>query len=221
MASSIHNVLLPKITSTYSTESIPIKCVCVGDSAVGKSALLTSYISGIMPREDMPTILEKFDVLVKEHNHEIILEMWDTSGHDSYGQIRSLCYNNADVIIVCYAIDSPASLENVRKKWIPEIRCHCSQIPFVLVGTKSDLRLHKSDNKKLSRAKPALRLVDPVKANDAARRLGAFTSTECSSLEQTRVKAVFANAIEAALKKISYAKHKRKRRLKKKWCTLL
>ena len=217
MTSSSHYA---PFTRAYSTESIPIKCVCIGDSAVGKTALLTRYMLGIMPSEHMPTTLDKFDVATEENNHEIILETWDTSGNDSYGQMRSLAYNDADVFIVCYAINSPSSLENVRKQWIPEIRSHSCQIPFVLVGTKSDLRPHKSEKKELSRAKQSLRLVDPAKASDEARTLGAFASTECSSLEQTGIKAVFSKAIEAALE-ISVAKRGRKRRPKKKFCTLL
>lgn len=220
MASSRHQALIKSISSAYSTKSVPIKCVCIGDSAVGKTALLTTYISGIMPSEHMPTILENFEVTIEENDHEIILETWDTSGSQSYGEIRSLVYNNADVFIVCYAIDSPSSLENVRKQWIPEIRSHSRQIPFVLVGTKSDLRPHKSEKKELSRAKQSLRSVDPVKASDEARTLGAYASTECSSLEKTGVKAVFSKAIEAALD-ISVAKRGRKRKPKKNSCTLL
>ena len=177
-------------------------------------------MSGIMPSEHMPTVLEKFDVAIEEQGHEIILETWDTSGSDSYTQMRSLVYNDADVFIVCYAINSPSSLENVREQWIPEIYSHSRQIPFVLVGTKSDLRLHKSEKKELSRANQSLCLVDPVKVSDEVRTLGAFASTECSSLEQTGVMDVFSKAIEAALK-ISVAKRGRKRKPKKKWCKLL
>ena len=35
---------------------------------------------------------------------------------------------------------SPASHENVRGKWFPEVKHHCPNTPVILVGTKIDLR---------------------------------------------------------------------------------
>jgi len=175
-----------------------------------------------MPSEHIPSVLEQFEVAVEEHGQEIDLNVWDTSGSDSYGKIRPLTYDDVDVFIVCYAINSPISLENVRKKWIPEIRSHSRRTPFVLVGTKSDLRPHESKRKQRSRVRESLSLVDPVKANDAALTLGASASLECSSLKQTGIETVFSNAMQAALE-ISVAVRERKRKGKKKrrWCTLL
>jgi hypothetical protein len=46
----------------------------------------------------------------------------------------------ADVFLVCFSLISPSSFENVRTKWIPEISHHCPNVPFLLVGTKLDLR---------------------------------------------------------------------------------
>ncbi|KAJ8038803.1 Ras-related C3 botulinum toxin substrate 1 [Holothuria leucospilota] len=45
-----------------------------------------------------------------------------------------------DVLLVCFSVVCPASFENVRKKWHPEVTHFCPNIPVILVGTKSDLR---------------------------------------------------------------------------------
>jgi Ras family protein A len=44
----------------------------------------------------------------------------------------------------CYSIDRFDSFNNITEKWINEVRHYCGEIPIVLVGLKSDLRLNVS-----------------------------------------------------------------------------
>ncbi|KUF91923.1 hypothetical protein AM588_10004268 [Phytophthora nicotianae] len=48
-----------------------------------------------------------------------------------------------------------ASFENVKSKWLPEIRHHAPGVPFILVGTKSDLRDDEETLEKLKEKKLA------------------------------------------------------------------
>jgi Ras homolog gene family, member A len=85
------------------------------------------------------------------------LALWDTAGQEEYDRLRPLSYPETDVILICFAIDSHASLENVTDKvgaapsyhvqialltvqWYPEVRHFCPNTPVLLVGLKSDLR---------------------------------------------------------------------------------
>lgn len=46
----------------------------------------------------------------------------------------------ADLFMLTYACDSPASFASVQRKWSPEISRHCPDAMRVLIGTKEDLR---------------------------------------------------------------------------------
>ena len=54
-----------------------------------------------------------------------------------------------DVFLICFSLLSPASFENVRAKWNPEVTHHCPNTPIILVGTKLDLRDDKEATEKL------------------------------------------------------------------------
>ena len=58
---------------------------------------------------------------------------------EDYERLRVLSYPNTDVILLCFSVDSPDSLENVAEKWDAEIKYFCPDVPVVLVGKHSTL----------------------------------------------------------------------------------
>jgi Ras-related C3 botulinum toxin substrate 1 len=63
---------------------------------------------------------------------------------EDYDRLRPLSYPATDVFLVCFSIISPTSFANVKQKWWPEIKHHMPSTPWILVGTKIDLR-HDQD----------------------------------------------------------------------------
>jgi len=175
-----------------------IKCVTVGDGAVGKTCLLISYTSGEFPGEYIPTVFENYSANQVVDDHLVNLSLWDTAGQEDYDRLRPLSYPGTQVFILCFSVISPSSYENVKIKWYPELTHHCPGVPIVLVGTKTDLR---TDAKTLGLlAQKDLYPISTTKGMQLASDIKARKYLECSSLTRQGLKEVF----EAAIKVILY-----------------
>uniref|UniRef100_F1LFI2 Ras-related C3 botulinum toxin substrate 1 n=1 Tax=Ascaris suum TaxID=6253 RepID=F1LFI2_ASCSU len=174
-----------------------IKCVVVGDGAVGKTSLLVRYTIDVFPGEYIPTTFDNFSANITIEGKLVNLSLWDLAGQEDYERWRVLAYSRTDVVLICFSLVSPASFENVREKWYPEVSHHCPNVPIVLVGTKLDLRENKTVVEELHERR--LEPISYLQGLSMSKRINAIKYLECSALSQTGLKQVLEEVVRAVL----------------------
>lgn len=197
-----------KMASVNSSSMQTIKCVVVGDGAVGKTCLLISYTTNKFPNEYVPTVFDNYAVTVNISSEPHTLGLFDTAGQEDYDRLRPLSYPQTDVFLVCFSVVKPSSFENTREKWVPEIRHHCPKTPFLLVGTQTDLREDSTAREALNRKKE--KMITEEMGKQCAKELKAAVYVECSALTQTGLKNVFDEAIICAKQPVTGEKKRAK-----------
>lgn len=181
------------------------KLVIVGDGACGKTCLLIVFSKDQFPEIYVPTVFENYVADIEVDNKQVELALWDTAGQEDYDRLRPLSYPDTDVILMCFSVDAPDSLDNIPEKWTPEVKHFCPNVPIILVGNKKDLRNDETTKRELGKLKQEpLRFED---GKDMAARIGAYAYLECSAKSKDGVREVFETATKAAL---STKKTKRK-----------
>jgi hypothetical protein len=63
-----------------------------------------------------PSVFENYVADVEVDGKHVELALWDHTGLEDYDRLRPLSYPDTHVVLVCFAIDSPDSLDNVQEK---------------------------------------------------------------------------------------------------------
>ncbi|CAI9787205.1 unnamed protein product [Fraxinus pennsylvanica] len=116
------------------------KAVLIGDSAVGKSNILSRLSKNEFHLDSKPTIGVEFAYKnIRVGDKLIKAQIWDTAGQERFRAITSSYYRGALGALLVYDITRRATFENL-KKWLYEVReFGSSDMVIILVGNKSDL----------------------------------------------------------------------------------
>lgn len=117
------------------------KILMIGESGVGKSALLARFVDGNFEPNFISTIGVDFKIhYMKVDQHDIKLQVWDTAGQERFRTITTSYYRGANGIMIVFDVTDTASFEKVRY-WLNELKEHVGpDMPAVLVGNKIDLQ---------------------------------------------------------------------------------
>ena len=137
--SAIKDTLLEK-TNSY-------KLVFLGDSAVGKSCIVSRYVRKDFLEFQEPTIGAAFNTAIVDlDSYKVKFEIWDTAGQERYRSLAPMYYRGAKVAIVVYDITCLDSYKGALS-WINEIKRKGSPDCIIaLVGNKCDLEKSRKVN---------------------------------------------------------------------------
>ncbi|XP_057422565.1 ras-related protein RABC2a-like [Lotus japonicus] len=118
------------------------KILLTGDSGVGKSSLLLSFISNSNSLYDLsPTIGVDFKMkLITISGKRLKLTIWDTAGQERFGTVISSYYRGAHGIILVYDVTRRETFTNVVEIWAKEVDLYSTNHDCIkiLVGNKVD-----------------------------------------------------------------------------------
>ena len=122
------------------SELTSVKLVLLGDSGVGKTSIVTHYVSGNAANNVKPTIGAAF--VTKEINvdgNQLELLIWDTAGQEVYRGLAPMYYRSALIAIIVFDVTRSQSYESV-SYWIKELKTNVDTNIIILVcGNKTDL----------------------------------------------------------------------------------
>lgn len=165
---------------------------------LAESVFFLADTTNSFPKDYVPTVFDNYSANVMVDGKPVNLGLWDTAGQEDYDRLRPLSYPQTDVFIVCYSVISPASFENVKTKWFPELNHHSPGTPIILVGTKVDMRDEAKTQEELRKTNQAP--ITAVQGVNMQKEIGAAKLLECSALTQKGLKVVFDEAIRVVLK---------------------
>ena len=117
------------------------KIIIIGDTSVGKTALLSKYLKGIFQASPLPTVATEFAtkiIQIKEGGY-IKAQIWDTAGQEKYKSITYHHYKKSVGGLIVYDITKRSTFENVKNWYNDLISLGEKGCIIALVGNKLDL----------------------------------------------------------------------------------
>ncbi|EDR30221.1 GTPase_rho, putative [Entamoeba dispar SAW760] len=163
-----------------------INIVVLGDSKVGKTALLMTYCDRRFPHDYIPIMFDGIAVVRTYRGDQYHIVIKECSGMKNYKYLRRSLYIGADFFVICYSVNNPKSLSSAETIWAPEVHRQNPNAPIILVGTKTDLRNKENGQE----------LVKEDEGYDVAKRIQSRFYIETSSLHNENITELFNGVFE-------------------------
>ena len=161
------------------------KIVLLGDSGVGKTCLISRFISGQFDANVNSTNGASYASKKVDYPHlgkSLVLDIWDTAGQEKYKSLTKFFYKDAAVAILVYEITKKQTFDNVTKYWHEQLQeFGAKDIIIGVAGNKCDIYDQEE--------------VDENEARQFAEKIGAFFELT-SAKNNTGINELFQEAAE-------------------------
>jgi small GTP-binding protein len=166
------------------------KIVLFGDAGVGKTSLVTRYLTGLFDAQYKITVGVDFHVKKLEvEGKRIALQIWDFAGEAQFRFLLPSYIRGAAGGIFMYDITRKSSLESM-PEWLTiidsSIRKQVDKFPILMIGGKADL----NDRREVSKDE----------AFGTSRVYGIYSFFECSSKDGQNIEKVFVDLSREMMK---------------------
>ena len=131
------------------------KVVLLGDSGVGKTCIISRYISGTFDENSATTNGASYcskNVNYEKLGKNLLLDIWDTAGQEKYKALTKFFYKDAAVCILVYDITRKETFDNLKTFWYSQLKENSgSNVVLGVAGNKCDL--YESEDVKESEAR--------------------------------------------------------------------
>jgi small GTP-binding protein len=131
------------------------KVVLLGDSGVGKTCIISRYISGTFDENSATTNGASYcskNVNYEKLGKNLLLDIWDTAGQEKYKALTKFFYKDAAVCILVYDITRKETFDNLKNFWYTQLKENSgSNVVLGVAGNKCDL--YESEDVKESEAR--------------------------------------------------------------------
>lgn len=182
-----------------------IKCLVVGDGAVGKTSFMTKYCSGIFSMDYCPTINDTREKIILYKDKTIKISFNDIAGQENLNYYCKSVYDSEkyNIVLLMFALNERQTFRNITEKWIYEIESFHLTKKVILVGTKYDIR--RNDVKDH---------ISIIEGQELGKQLGV-PYIECSSVTNYNIQKIVHKMLEIYFKQNNITSNKKSKRKKR------
>jgi small GTP-binding protein len=163
-----------------------VKLILLGDSGVGKTAIIRRYHEDkFIPISQITDKASFFEKEVMIGDQKIILELWDTVGQEEHRSLTKIFIKNSKIIILVYNVTSLESFNSLKFWYDFIIKEIGSGFVLGLAGNKTDLIFENDYEEEVS----------PEQGKKFAEKIGASFALISAKESSNEIKMLFNNLL--------------------------